>query len=326
MKNVHIFYHIDTDGKAAGFFAMEYFRNSENIPDENIMLYPINYSYKIYFDGIESSDTVVIVDFSFEPTDMNKVLEITDSVIWIDHHVTAIKKYDNKFPDNNFAGIRHIGLSGAMLTWIYFNKLKECSCDEGRYTNIELTAEDAISCKKAAPLFLQLVNDHDIWEYTFKDSTADFQTYVRAVPSEPNDPIWKGLLIDSARDINDSQTMLYRMITSGHTMNIYKASFESDYVKRLSFDVMFEGHLCRAVNLALCNSSVFDSVKNDKYDMYITFSYNGNMYNYSLYSDKLDVSEIAAKYGGGGHRGAAGFRTSKFVLINHDVQFAGRPR
>ena len=92
-------------------------------------------------------------------------------------------------------------------------------------------------------------------------------------------------------------------------------SYEAEYVKRMSFDTVFEGHKCRAVNISLANMSLFDAIRDDsKYDMYITFAFTGNQYLYSLYSSKINVAKIAEKYGGGGHAGAAGFRSCKLLI------------
>lgn len=46
------------------------------------------------------------------------------------------------------------------------------------------------------------------------------------------------------------------------------------------------------------------------------FSFNGRngTWTYSMYSKTVDVSNIAKKYGGGGHRGAAGFNTDKLIF------------
>ena len=37
------------------------------------------------------------------------------------------------------------------------------------------------------------------------------------------------------------------------------------------------------------------------------FVFDGTQFTISLYSEVVDVSEIAKKYGGGGHKGASGF-------------------
>jgi len=47
--------------------------------------------------------------------------------------------------------------------------------------------------------------------------------------------------------------------------------------------------------------------KINEFDICIGFVFDGLRYTVGLYSQKLDVSEIAKKYGGGGHPGAAGF-------------------
>ena len=68
-----------------------------------------------------------------------------------------------------------------------------------------------------------------------------------------------------------------------------------------------EGYKAFALNLGLCNSEYFKSVDNGTYDLLIPFSFDGDEWIISLYSRNIDVSEIAKKYGGGGHKGAAGF-------------------
>ena len=50
--------------------------------------------------------------------------------------------------------------------------------------------------------------------------------------------------------------------------------------------------------------------------MFIGCSYNGKSWNYSLRSEKVNCSEIAMKYGGGGHKGASAFSSNKFLLGN----------
>ena len=52
----------------------------------------------------------------------------------------------------------------------------------------------------------------------------------------------------------------------------------------------------------------------EEYDMFIGFSYNGKGWNYSLRSTKVDCSQIAMKYGGGGHKGASGFNADKLLF------------
>lgn len=67
--------------------------------------------------------------------------------------------------------------------------------------------------------------------------------------------------------------------------------------------------------MAMVSSNDFNSVEGE-YDLYIGFSFNGESWTYSIRSNKdsVDCSEIASNYGGGGHKGAAGFRSKELLL------------
>jgi len=72
-----------------------------------------------------------------------------------------------------------------------------------------------------------------------------------------------------------------------------------------SFEVMFDGILAVANNL-LSGSESFGNAMS-RYPICISFVFLGDCWRVSLYSNHVDVSEIAKRYGGGGHTGAAGF-------------------
>ncbi len=60
------------------------------------------------------------------------------------------------------------------------------------------------------------------------------------------------------------------------------------------------------MNLHMFGSLAFNELMFD-YPICIGFVYDGKQYTVGLYSREIDVSEIAKKYDGGGHKGAAGF-------------------
>jgi nanoRNase/pAp phosphatase (c-di-AMP/oligoRNAs hydrolase) len=69
------------------------------------------------------------------------------------------------------------------------------------------------------------------------------------------------------------------------------------------------------MNIGLAGSDWFDSVDSSEYDILLLFSTgNGRTWSYSIYSETVDVSEIAKKYGGGGHKKASGFQSKKLLL------------
>ena len=55
------------------------------------------------------------------------------------------------------------------------------------------------------------------------------------------------------------------------------------------------------------------------YDICISFEFDGEKFLVSLYSEKIDVACIAEKYGGGGHKGAAGFVTKELPIKEEKV-------
>ena len=83
------FHHGDADGKCAAFWVSERF---PHMTANDFIL--IDYGMDIdWFYKFEKDEPIIIVDFSFEPEDMRKILTKTTNVTWIDHHKSAIEKY-----------------------------------------------------------------------------------------------------------------------------------------------------------------------------------------------------------------------------------------
>ena len=125
------------------------------------------------------------------------------------------------------------------------------------------------------------------------------------------------------KKLNDEQRKLiednYSLIWHLHEEYFTKFTDFDTYMdlRAYGFETIFEGHKVYAINRALINSDFFESIDASKYDMFIGFSFNGSMWEYQLRSaeqDKVNVYELAVKYGGGGHPNAAGFRSEKYVL------------
>jgi nanoRNase/pAp phosphatase (c-di-AMP/oligoRNAs hydrolase) len=73
----------------------------------------------------------------------------------------------------------------------------------------------------------------------------------------------------------------------------------------------WENHRVLACNRMFTGSKLFNSQwDSDKYDIMMVFGWKKDKWVVSLYSDKEDVNVglSAYKYGGGGHRKAAGFQ------------------
>ena len=296
-----VFYHNDNDGKCSA--AIVYNIESRNVDDVmDIRCIPIQYGdnfphHTIHghgaFKRIEA-ETVYILDFSIETDDMAKLLGITENVIWIDHHKTAIEKYSDFAWRNrkeewcnleDIIGIREVGISGCELTWRYFNFL-----DAG---------------SSPIPEAVKLIGDRDIWAYKYGDRTRDFYYGLKGLDLNPARVIW-----------NDIFTKPGDFVNRGETIRHAFEEEANDIVRTNGFWVDdFHGYRCYAANY-FRGSEPFEAVEPDA-DVYLAFSYEGKnkCWTVSLYSTKpdIDVSEIAKQYEwkgkrGGGHKGAAGFQ------------------
>lgn len=123
---------------------------------------------------------------------------------------------------------------------------------------------------------------------------------------------------NSWEDILNYDSRIYLdIIKSGHIVSRYENQRNITYAKDMAFPVEFEGHKAWAINKALSNSKIFETIKNGhERPLWILFSCRAGTWKYTLYSHEgsIDVSKIAVKHGGGGHAGAAGFQSQENIF------------
>lgn len=306
------FYHLDDDGKCAAYIVHKFAKNihTDTYPNEYIR---INYDIPLPLEKINKDELVYIVDFSIPPEEMTELRKITSNIIWIDHHYTAILK--NKGIHDDLPGIRYseddYPLSGAMLTWVWFQHY---------ITNtVKDSKEDIIETSKKAPLFVQYVSDYDTWTHNFKDIMefhAGMDLYEDKEDFDNPSNIWSKM---DNEDLNEDylclNPFLLQTIKNGVIANKFRDGWSKSYCESFGYELEFEGYRCFVLPLQLCGSQYFKSQDNKGYDIYIASAYNGNEWITSLYSTTVDVGKIAMKYGGGGHKGAAGFHSSEFLFM-----------
>ena len=286
------FYHNDPDGKCAAYWV----GRAHPLPPHDFI--PIGYHDAFPLETIAPNEQVYIVDFSIPPEEMTQLLQTTPNVTWIDHHKTAMEKYSN-YP-RPIRGVRLDGIAACMLTYCYLNHMT----DRGKG---DIVPFDILMTKKA-PMFTKLIADWDVWKFEYGDDTRYFQTAFKSLDFTPGSKEWDFMTFYPGKQVKS-------LIKEGRTMMRYRDQWAKSYCDARGFATTFEGHRCYALNLGLCNSDYFKSVSQEECDMLISFSYDGIHWHYSLYSQTVDVSEIAKKYGGGGHRGAAGFTWNELLLM-----------
>lgn len=282
------FYHNDADGRCSGFWVHLSVGINDQYLDHDFI--EMSYAKPFPMESIRKDEQIYIVDYSISPDEMRQLLKITKNVTWIDHHKTAIEKY--KDFEYKIRGIRYDGVAGCMLTYCYIHHMTQRGTGDIEPFDPSMT--------KDAPRFTKLIADWDVWKFEYGDDTRHFITAFNAYDFWPSSRLWDGFL--SSDDFTCSE-----FIKKGITMNAFRDGWARDYMN-LGFESEFEGVKCFAVNLGRCNSEYFKSLPVGRYDVLMPFVFDGNQYTVSLYSTTIDVSVIAKKHGGGGHKGASGFQ------------------
>lgn len=264
------------DGKCAGAIVYKFYKIDRDYTKEmgeECEFRRINYKDDFPFDEIIPGETIVIVDFSLQKDgEFQRLLEITDNVIWIDHHKTAIEKHGNL----NIAGVRRDGTAGCELTWEYF------------YPG------------QPMPTVVKLLGDYDVWAFKYGEVTNALQTGIGLYVTKPESSDWITWL--------NPEYVPSEEIRCGEITLKYRDNYYAGLVKSWSFFAEIEGFKTIACNAGSVSSQLFDSITDD-YDIMMPFVFDGKQWTVSLYTKKdIDVSEIAKKYGGGGHEKAAGFQ------------------
>jgi oligoribonuclease NrnB/cAMP/cGMP phosphodiesterase (DHH superfamily) len=321
-REMKCFYHNDLDGRAAGFcvYAWAGLTDLEKYSPEMIQ---INYGIDFPFEKIGKDELVYIVDYSISPAEMLRLLETTKDIVWIDHHKTAIEKYAD-FP-HYIRGIRKDGEAGCVLTWKYLHWYTARGTGPEDFA---ITEQDRPG--NNVPRCIALVGDRDIWAWKHGDETKNFFAGSQMHNTDPSSDFWWKCMEHEVEPLplpntgnatarKRGEIFWARLLQDGETINRYKQSTDEEVNKSLGFDVEFEGLNCWAINRGRVSSDrLGDRIK--QYDILMPYSHDGKQFTVSLYSTAVDVSEIAKKYGGGGHKGASGFQCRELPFTKKEAQ------
>jgi oligoribonuclease NrnB/cAMP/cGMP phosphodiesterase (DHH superfamily) len=261
-----------------------------------------------------SEGAVYILDLS--PDSLGGDTYDSSRIIWIDHHKTAIEKYPATIP-----GYRIDGVSACRLAWQWFS-LPHFERDEVLPMPLK---QDFIDRTVSEPYAVRLAGEYDIWDK--RDPNADvLQMGLRSRELSEHD--WKMLLSDqvdpaikdTGMDSTDSELICSNLLQAGFMIQAYQNGIDEGSMKH-SFIVEFDGLKFLALNTPQKGSFVFASkdVPETGHDALLKLNWTGTVWDCSMYHAKgrseLDLSIIAQKYGGGGHKGACGFRARKLPFL-----------
>lgn len=223
---------------------------------------------------------VLIVDFSYPRETLIKMAAEAACLIVLDHHRTA--EADLK----GLAFCRFdMNKSGGRLTYEY---LRDNDIATGGVTS--------------EPCWLvDYTEDRDLWQWALADS-VEINAALRSYPFDF--AVWDGLdmLIGWRQELYGEGCAIRRL--------------EKQLVERHvrhAVEVEIAGHKILAVNATVLESEIAGELaKGRPFGVVWFYSAPGKRV-YSLRSepDGIDVSEVAKKFGGGGHKHAAGFSTAQ---------------
>lgn len=235
-------------------------------------------------------------------------------LVWIDHHKSSIESHPKDIP-----GYRIDGVAACRLAWQWFSHYQgETEIPTSKPAALK---EDYVNRTVLEPLAVRLAGEYDIWDK--RDPNADvFQFGLRS--KDLSDYDWKMLLdptVDATlagtgMDTTNSDLACTVLLQNGHLLQRYQQANDKSVMNR-SFMMNFEDLKFLALNTPRCNSLTFASkdVPETGHDALMGFCWDGQKWKVSLYHAKhrtdLDLSLIATKYGGGGHKGACGFQAAK---------------
>ncbi|MFO8037396.1 MAG: hypothetical protein R6U57_12300 [Anaerolineales bacterium] len=268
-KPTFCIYHNDLDGRASAAIVNRKL-------DNEITFYGMSYGDQTPWSEIEEAERVIIVDFSLPKEDMNKIHEEKE-LIWIDHHKSALDEFGHHALA--WEGARDTTEAACVLTWRYFYPQQE------------------------VPQAIVLIGDRDIWRWEEKD-TGPFNEGLHRRDTHPeNKALWQPLLENDRDLIKD-------IIQEGELLLESRLEDIKRDVRSYGYPVIFEDCRTLAINQR-GNGDLGARIRELGYEVgycYIDNLIEGELRTFvSLYSDKVDVSQIARKFGGGGHPGAAGF-------------------
>ena len=215
---------------------------------------------------------VAILDFSFDNATTKKMIEEASALVVIDHHKSAVVELHDI--SNTIFDMNH---SGARLAWDFFHPGKE------------------------PPKFINYIEDRDLWKWELPYS-KEFAAAFDMVPFEfeefekyEDDSVFDDAVKRGSYVLAYSKTVVKKVCEKaqsrkmdGKDVLVVNAShWMSEIGSRLSPDcdfamIWFWDHDAQATKVSL-----------------------------RAFHETVDVSEIAKRFGGGGHKKASGFQLPK---------------
>lgn len=219
--------------------------------------------------------TVYLLDYAYKRDGMKQLCEQAARVVVLDHHITAVEELaglDEEF--DNLELLLDMDRSGAMIAWEYFHT-------------------------DPVPKLIACVQDRDMWRWDIPES----QDLNAGLMSQP-------FTFARWHEVANDKHAYQRMVDEGNAINRYRTQM-IEQGKRAAAIGKVAGYNVPIVNCPRAIVSELLGELAEGQPFAAGYSDKGNRRSWSLRSarDGEDVAKIAQRFGGGGHKNAAGFVT-----------------
>lgn len=211
---------------------------------------------------------VDVLDFSYSRRMLKAMNELAETLLVLDHHKTA---------EAELAGLPycrfHSDRSGAMMAWEHYHPDKE------------------------PPRLFQYVQDRDLWRWALPKS-REVSAAIASYPKRFN--IWAEWLA-----LSDDEWWS-KFAADGEAILRYQEMVVAQHVARAT-ETEMGGHKIPMVNATLLQSEIAGKLAEGRPFGAVWFTDGRKIWSLRSRDDGVDVSVIAAQFGGGGHKNSAGF-------------------
>lgn len=231
---------------------------------------------------------------------------VKDRLIWIDHHKSSIETHPS-----DIMGYRIDGVAACRLAWQWFTMVDGNTSfgDVGnsiRSAGVLPMIQDFKHRNVNEPLAVRLAGEYDVWDK--RDPRAElFQHGLRS--RELDSVTWAYLFGGSTF----AEQVVSDLLESGKVVQFVRDNEYREVITQQGFTVQWEGLTFLACNSHELDirSHLFTAGIKPEHDALLGFTFNGKDWRVSLYGvpgkPDIDLSVIAKRHGGGGHKQACGF-------------------
>ncbi len=216
---------------------------------------------------------VVMVDFSYKRDVIDEMARQCNSLLILDHHKTAEADLEGVFDNPKVTGVFDMDRSGAMLAWDWY------------------------FLGKLAPTLISHIQDRDLWRFDLQ-CTREVMAAVFSYPQRIE--VWNGLMRGGMQEVLRTEGFA---ILRDHDKNLQQQLKAT--VRRSKIG----GYDVPVANVPYYMASDAGHILGEGEPFAATYydAEDGRHFSLRSAAEGIDVSEVAKRYGGGGHKHAAGF-------------------